>query len=236
MLQLKPLVDEISKKLGQYVFTEMYDLDSIVWEINDCIDDVWLHQIVWDFSFSKYDNINWTVFLTQKDATASSYTMPRQIWFVINAWAIENNRKIPLEHRKYGDFDNRNNPTTNAYQYFRSWNTIYLSEAHDVIVELSMSPVHCTSADYYTWWTLILPDDFKWFMKDRVLANMMPIYLSDGQVLADKYFEKSEIRLKKLADKYWRAMSDHQVTVASPWKTPSNTRARINPYTEETRY
>ena len=57
-MQLKTLVDEISYKLGQYVFTEMYTLDNIIGEINDVIDDTGTYQIVRDFTFCKYDNIN----------------------------------------------------------------------------------------------------------------------------------------------------------------------------------
>jgi len=69
-------------------------------------------------------------------------------------------------------------------------------------------------------------------LKDRALANMMPIFMSDGQLLADKYFEKSEIRIKRLADKYGRKLSNTQMTAAMPGKTASTQRIK-NPYTEE---
>ena len=232
-MQLKTLVDEISYKLGQYVFTEMYTLDNIIGEINDVIDDTGTYQIVRDFTFCKYDNINWSPFLAQTDVTAATYTMPRQIWRVINAWSVESNRRIPLNPVKYWDFSNRNNPGQPAHEYYTVGNTIYLSEAHDVVVEFCMSPAHHTSADYYSGAIMNIPDDFKWFLKDRALANMMPIFMSDGQLLADKYFEKSEIRIKRLADKYGRKLSNTQMTAAMPGKTLPQWRTARNPYTEE---
>ena len=235
-MQIKPVIDSINYKLGQYVFTEMYSLDNVVEEFNDSITDLWLYQIVWDFAYFRYDNINGTPFLPQTDAQATTYVMPRQIWWIVNAWAIVGNEKIPLTYKKYGDFSNWNRVWTPVYEYYFSGNTIYLSESNNIVVEFTMSPAQYTALDYTNNTTIVVPDDFKWYLKDRTLANMMPIYLSDGQTLADKYYEKSEMRIQRLAEKYGRKYANESVWVKIAGKTMPQKSTRKNIYTEEANY
>jgi len=235
-MQIKSVIDSINYKLGQYVFTEMYWLDNIMEEFWDAITDLSTYQIVWDFAYFRFDNINGTPFLTTTAPTAISYVMPRQIRSIINVRCIENNTKVPMTYKKYGDFSNWNNQWTKAYEYFFSGNTVYLSETHDIVMEFTMSPALYTALDYTNNTTSIIPDDFKWYLKDRTLANMMPIYLSDWQTLADKYLEKSEMRIQRLAEKYGRKYANDSVTAKVAWKTTPNRSMRKNVFTEEVWY
>ena len=100
-MYVKSLVDSIQFKLGQYVFTEMFTLDNIVEEVNDCITDLSLYDAVWDWAFSKFDNKNGTIFIPGIVSKAVSYGLPRQIWSHIACYAIKNNEKIPMKYVQY---------------------------------------------------------------------------------------------------------------------------------------
>jgi hypothetical protein len=235
-MQLSFLVNRINYKLGQYVFTEMYGVDDIVDEIGDALVDLGTYSTTWDWMFSKYNNVSGTVFLAQTDVKAATYVMPRQIWDVISMYAVENWVKTPMTYVKYAQFANWNAPGQSVYQYYWSGNTIYLSEAHDIEMEFIMSPVTYTAADYTNNTVMNVPDDFKWYLKDMVLANMMPIYLSDWQTLADKYFQKAEIRAQKLANKYGKKYANQWVAAKAVWKGNAQQTSARNAMVEEQIY
>jgi hypothetical protein len=68
-----------------------------------------------------------------------------------------------------------------------------------------------------------LPNDFIGVLKDIVLANMLPIYYSDWLAIADRYFQKSELRLQRLGSKYWRKYANKWFAVATPGQWPTRT-------------
>ena len=219
-MKLAYILQRINYKLWQYLFTQMYGIDDILDEVNNTIIDIYSYPIVWDFTVSHYDNVASAV------PTANSYIMDQaQIWEVPDnaIVAIENWQEIPLQYVKMWSFTNWNTPAQKVYEYSFKWNTVYLSEAHDIKMDFVQSPREYTLADINNNVDIDLPSDFSGILKDITLSNMLPLYYSDGIPLGDRYFQKSELRLQRLSTKYGK-----KYAMASVGTKERNRRTPVN--------
>jgi hypothetical protein len=74
---------------------------------------------------------------------------------------------------------------------------------------------------------MYVPNDFLGPLKDMVLSNMLPIYMSDGIALADRYFQKAELRLQRLATKYGKKYANKGMAVSTPGQGNTQTNRNV---------
>lgn len=190
---IQDFMNNINTKLWQYSFTEMYWQGDIVSELHDALVDLYLYT-VWDFSVNIFNNINDSV------AKSSIYQMTNQIFDIVSINAIEWWNKIPLTYQKFNRFSNWSNTSDIVYEYTWTWNTIYLSNQFDIEVIYQDAPKEYTLANVLE--QLPCPHTFNWVLKNLVLSNMLPLYLSDWLSLWERYYQKAEIQMQRLASKY----------------------------------
>lgn len=206
----------------------MYWKEDIIFELNNALVDLYTYNIYWDFVIKTFNNQIWdpTATIISPITTATSYTLNRNIRRIIDFKFFVDNleKKDGMNwYKKYGQFSNRNNTSLPVYEYTYSWNTITLSESNDIEVVYMVQPKTYTSKDYDDNVEIEdIPNDFQWVLTDMVMSNMTVIFLSDGAALSDRYFNKSETRMKRLAEKYGHKYANAWIWVVTPWKWHSN--------------
>jgi hypothetical protein len=113
-MKLSYLINRINYKLGQYVFTEMYNQEDIIDEVNNALVDLHSYGIFRDFTIDKINNVEENV------AKSNTYNTTNYIWDVVSLDSIENGEKIPCQLSKYGKFSNWNNSGLQAREYVYS--------------------------------------------------------------------------------------------------------------------
>lgn len=190
-MKINDLLNILNVYVGQYIYTEMYTKDFLLFCLNNALTSIYLYEgCLWEFSVFEYENIS-------SGTAQKQYEMKNNIYNILFLRCVKNWEEVTAKYKKWGE----KTYTENCLEYHYSWKTLYLSEPVKIKLVYEWAPEYYTLDDIHK--DVPVPKDFYSVVVDLVLSEVYSLYFSEWAQLGAMFYNRAETKLKKLANKFW---------------------------------